>query len=1328
MSGAASPRPRQPGAGSGPPLQMIVGLARAIAQARTDPVAIAEVTTRTLVKDFVAGSAAHLKAGFDVRAYAHRDLSAEEYLRDSFETMPLDLLPAGRVIATGRPVFHAHLPGEFIDSLPPEIRAYMRRFTIAGVIIVPIRAQDSVVGALSMWRDDSAPPFCDDDLNTAHVCAEHVGLALEHAIVFRALRDRETRFELAARATQEVLWEWDTTTDHLFWGEALYDALGWPRERVRSSFDWWAENIHEGDRARVLSEVDQAIKDNPNRVRWQLEYRFRRGDGGFAHIVDRGFVQRDEEGRLRRLVGSMQDITERVEVTQRLARREESYRAFVTTSSEGIWCAESDDPTPIDLPVEQQIDLWYERYTIRECNDAMARMYGYERADEVRGAPVGLLFARDDPHMHDLYRRFVTGGYRQVEVESMERDRFGRPRHFLNSLIGTVEDGKLCRAWGTQRDITDLTRQAATLARYQLLSQHGRDIFLFVRADTGEIIEANDAAVAAYGYSRDELLALRLDALRAEPVAAELAAQMRRAELEGILFEAVHRRKDGSTFPVEISSRGAEVHGERVVLSIVRDITKRRRAETAARRAGAILQAVCDNTPDLVFAKDRQGRLVFANPAMFGAIGKPAEAVLGRRDVEFMDFGAGRDISDNDQRVLTSGRADFFEEKVPDGRIFLSSKSPYRDASGAVVGLVGISVDITDRKQAELRVRETQEALSLVMRAGHMGTWMLDATSDAAWLSRELEELLGLASGAATGEDGLYAAVHPDDRDHLRREIDAAVAERRDYMIEFRFVRADTGAEGWMEGRGRAVYDESGRTTMIYGIGIDITKRKQAELDLRESEQLFARAFGKNPNPMTVNELPGGAYLEINEAGLKSNGYSRDEMLGKTPLELGILVDEQDIERFTGLLARRNSVRDLELQLRSKSGRIHSVLMSAEVIEYRKRPCVLTVAVDISARKRAEWALLESEERLRQIAATIDQAFWLMEFSPVWRFVYVSPGWEHTWRRAHEELYGDPTLWTRAIHPDDRAAAERSQQDLINGAVDSRDLEYRVVRPDGAVHWIRDRGTLIRDAEGRPWRAAGIAEDITERKLADRERERLVADLQVAIAVRDDFLSVASHELRTPLTALGFHLEHLVRLVDRGEHDPGVLARKVDGAIRQIDRVTALVDSLIHVSRMSLGRLSLELSEFDLVELVRDLVARAGPDAARARSELRVQAPFALVGAWDRKQLDQAIHNLLANALKYGAGHPVDVRLAARGPDVVVEVQDRGIGIADEDRPRIFDRFERAVSSAHYGGFGLGLYIARRIVEAHGGVLDVTSTPGKGSTFRLQIPRQAAQP
>ncbi|HEY8377939.1 MAG TPA: PAS domain S-box protein, partial [Nannocystis sp.] len=827
-----------------------------------------------------------------------------------------------------------------------------------------------------------------------------------------------------------------------------------------------------------------------------------------------------------------------------------------------------------------------------------------------------------------------------------------------------------------------LREHEARFARYRLLSHHGRDIILFIRADTGEILEANDAAVAAYGYDRDELCRLHVQALRAGPPHGELAEQMAGADSHGVLFETEHRRKDGTTFPVEVSSRGADVDGERVILKIVRDITQRRRTEAEAHRAGAILQAVLENTPDLVFAKDRDGRLVFANTATFDAFGRAPQDVLGRSDVELLGAQAGREHRHNDLHVLTSGRSEFFEETGPGGRVLLSSKSPYRDASGAVVGLIGISMDITERKQAELRLRRSQEVLSLVMRTAHVGTWVFDVATGALWLSREFEEILGLPPGGhVVGPDNLHAIVHPDDRERVGAEIRAAVRERRDYRVEFRSIRPGGDELRWIEVRGRATYDEAGRKSMVHGIGIDVTERKRAELALRESEELFARAFGKNPIPMAVHTLPRGEYLEINEAALRMGGFRREEMLGRTPQQLGVLAMPVDVQRFRQLLDAGAPARDVELDMRCKGGQLKTILVSIEPIEFRGRPCALTVAVDISDRKRAEWALLESEERFHQIAATIDEAFWLMELGPRWRYVYVSPWWRRVWNRAPDELYGDRTLWARCVHPEDRGVFESAQRDLVTGAVESRDIEYRLLRADGSVIWIRDRGTVIRGPDGEPWRAAGIAEDITERKLADRERERLVVDLRVAIAVRDDFLSVASHELRTPLTALNFHLDHLVRLVERGERNPQLLARKAAAAARQSDRVLALMDSLISVSRMSLDHLALSPSEFDLGALVRDLLARIGPDAQRARCDLRLDIRGPVVGTWDRPQIERVVHNLLVNALKYGAGQPIDVRLRAVGEHVQLEVEDRGIGIAEGDMPRIFDRFERAVSS-----------------------------------------------
>src|SRR5262249_53117191 len=146
-------------------------------------------------------------------------------------------------------------------------------------------------------------------------------------------------------------------------------------------------------------------------------------------------------------------------------------------------------------------------------------------------------------------------------------------------------------------------------------------------------------------------------------------------------------------------------------------------------------------------------------------------------------------------------------------------------------------------------------------------------------------------------------------------------------------------------------------------------------------------------------------------------------------------------------------------------------------------------------------------------------------------------------------------------------------------------------------------------------------------------------------------------------------------------------------------------------------RFNIQLEDFDLVELVGEVVERFEEEARRAGSAVTIAAPASARGRWDRTRLDQALTNLLANAIKYGAGKPVEVAVAVDAAIARVTVHDEGIGIASEDLHRIFDRFERAVSSTHYGGLGLGLYIARQIVEAHGGQIQVKSNPGAGATF-----------
>jgi signal transduction histidine kinase len=219
-------------------------------------------------------------------------------------------------------------------------------------------------------------------------------------------------------------------------------------------------------------------------------------------------------------------------------------------------------------------------------------------------------------------------------------------------------------------------------------------------------------------------------------------------------------------------------------------------------------------------------------------------------------------------------------------------------------------------------------------------------------------------------------------------------------------------------------------------------------------------------------------------------------------------------------------------------------------------------------------------------------------------------------------------------------------------------------------------------------------------------------------------MSVASHELRTPLTSLSLYVD---RLLGRKPEDlenlpPERLRLTLTRARSQVYRLNGLVESLLDVSRIKAGRLQLEPEEMDLVELAREIVARFTEQLPADGEFITLQAPEAIVGRWDRARLEQVLTNLLDNALKYGRNAPVTVELETEGAMAVLRVKDTGIGISPEKIERIFDRFERATTQRMYGGLGLGLYIARQIVEAHAGTIRVHSTLGVGSEFVVELP------
>jgi signal transduction histidine kinase len=238
------------------------------------------------------------------------------------------------------------------------------------------------------------------------------------------------------------------------------------------------------------------------------------------------------------------------------------------------------------------------------------------------------------------------------------------------------------------------------------------------------------------------------------------------------------------------------------------------------------------------------------------------------------------------------------------------------------------------------------------------------------------------------------------------------------------------------------------------------------------------------------------------------------------------------------------------------------------------------------------------------------------------------------------------------------------------------------------------------------------------------ERERLLDDRRQAVEARDQFLAIAAHELRTPLMTMTLLVDDLIATLsdDATGGVALVKSRQLPRLKRQVERLTALVVEMLDVSRITSGRLSVVLSPVDLRDVVREVLDRFDLEIQRRHVAINVDAPDPVPGIWDAARIDQVVTNLISNALKYGAGRPVEVSVRAEASQAVVVVRDHGIGIPDDAQRKIFGPFSRAVTAKHHEGLGMGLWIAHQIVQASGGRITVDSRPEHGSTFTVELP------
>ena len=521
--------------------------------------------------------------------------------------------------------------------------------------------------------------------------------------------------------------------------------------------------------------------------------------------------------------------------------------------------------------------------------------------------------------------------------------------------------------------------------------------------------------------------------------------------------------------------------------------------------------------------------------------------------------------------------------------------------------------------------------------------------------------------------------------------------------------------------------------TLVAGIGIHAVSQQRLRRRTESVERRYRTLVEELPAALYISSLDETSYaLYVSPAIVHLLGYSLEEWRRNPRLFDEILHphDRDAVLASVEKAKRTGEPHEGEYRLFKSDGTIVWIRDRAVTVrDERGRPLHWQgFLVDVTGRKNAEARYQTLAEQLPLITY-IDTPYSADEAAS-----YVSPQIEDILGYTLEEWHADPQFFVDHLHPGDRERVREAQRAARETGT-ALELEYRFMAKDGSVVWLQDSYTVVLDEAGRPWYTQGYALDVTARKQAEADREALLAQAQLqnerlreVDRMKDEFVALVSHELRTPLTSIRGYLELLLDEAEAFETTHTDWLGVID---RNSERLLALVEDLLLKAQVNAGKVSLSVKDVDLAGIVEQSVEAGAPVAAARDVALTCSTePLPHVAA-DPVRIGQVIDNLISNALKFTpAGGRVEVRASLRDDRARVEITDTGAGMNDDEQSRLFERFYRTphARDAAVPGVGLGLSIAKAIVEAHGGTISCASVAGTGTTFSIELPlaRQVA--
>jgi len=786
----------------------------------------------------------------------------------------------------------------------------------------------------------------------------------------------------------------------------------------------------------------------------------------------------------------------------------------------------------------------------------------------------------------------------------------------------------------------------------------------------------------------------------------------------------------------------ASEHGLRLADGSELRVRARRTRIGGAGDPQAVVACVLDNLD----AQDeaRRAAEVLDVARQFGRIGvweRDIASGKGRFDervLDFLGFAPGSDVPSFDEvaqhlhpgdrkqhayRQSLSQAGNYvqrFRIVRPDGRIRLlqSQWKVVASEAGVPSRVVGLLVDDTEAHELARANNETGEQLALAVELGNIAIWRQDLTTRRFSYNAKASEMLGLAPSAdGVLDETLRGRIHPDDRALVAGANRSALTSPQPVDVEARYARAD-GRWQFVLSRRVARRNEDGVPFEVLGVALDVTQQVEKT---RRAAALARR----------LDIATSAAELAIWSRDIESQSgewnaqmfqfFDRDPALGVPSRDGWLLLMHPD-DRPRMALAREQLMQDRggavehEYRVIRPSGELRWITQRARMELIDGRRTLLGVSMDVTARVRTEAALRSVNERIGLSARATGLGSW------EWDTVTDESVWDESMftLRGLTPRADAPSADERValLHPDDRVQAVNAMRDAVL-SLRAVAQEFRVVWPDGSVHWLASRATPVPEADGRVQRYIGVNWDVTTRVNAEAARQESLINQRKSEA-KSEFLARISHELRTPLNAvLGF--AQLLQI----DHDRGAPAQRahIDHVRSAGEHLLSMINDVLDLSSLESGQLRFDLTPVRMADVVAEVLPMMQSLASHFGIAVHAEAITGSVRV-DRTRLRQILINLLSNAIKYNRPQG-EVRISTQreGNALLLCVSDTGRGLSAGQLDQLFEPFNRlGIESQNIEGTGIGLAIVKALVDRMQGSIRVSSSVGEGSVFEVRLP------